>query len=95
MEEIQYILANKIAQLNEKFGNNGIQYNDDYKARILYDIETIIQDLCTSRGYIYTVFKFDTDTTLFEVKDTFYCLVIVVLFRNRRAQVCLSSYSNY
>ena len=25
MEEIQYILANKIEQLNEKFGNNNIQ----------------------------------------------------------------------
>ena len=95
MEEIQYILANKIAQLNEKFGNNNIQYNDDCKARILYDIETIIQDLCVSRDYVYTVFKFDTDTALFEVKDTFYSLVIVVLFRNRRAQVCFSSYSNY
>ena len=46
IEEIQYILTNKIAQLNENFGNNNIQYNDDYKARILYDIETIIQDLC-------------------------------------------------
>ena len=46
MEEIQYILANKIAQLNEKFGNNNIQYNDDHKASILSDIETIIQDLC-------------------------------------------------
>ena len=95
MEEIQYILANKIEQLNEKFGNNNIQYNDDCKARILYDIETIIQDLCVSRDYVYTVFKFDTDTALFEVKDTLYCLVIVVLFRNRRAQVCFSSYSNY
>ena len=95
MEEIQYILANKIAQLNEKFGNNDVQYNDDFKARILYDIETIIQDLCVSRGYVYAVFKFDTDTALFEVKDTFYCLVIVVLFRNRRAQVCFNSYSNY
>lgn len=106
MEEIQYILANKIAQLNEKFDNNYIQYNDDYKARILYDIETIIRDfcascdytykdLCISRDYTYTVFKFDTDTALFEVKDTFYCLVIVVLFRNRRAQVCFSSYPNY
>ena len=95
MEEIQYVLANKIAQLNEKFGNKCIQYNDDYKASMLYDIETIIQDLCTSRGYIYTIFKFDTDTALFEVKDTLYSLVIVVLFRNRRAQVCFSGYSNY
>ena len=95
MEEIQYILANKIAQLNEKFENKGAQYNDDYKARILYDIETIIQDFCTSCDYTYTVFKFDTDTALFEVKDTLYSLVIVVLFRNRRAQVCFSSYSNY
>ena len=95
MEEIQYILANKIAQLNENFGNKDVQYNDDYKASILSDIETIIQDLCVSRGYIYTVFKFDTDTALFEVKDTLYSLVIVVLFRNRRAQVCFSSYSNY
>lgn len=95
MEEIQYILANKIAQLNEKFGNNDVQYNDDYKARILYDIETIIQDFCASRDYTYTVFKFDTDTALFEVKDTLYCLVIVVLFRNRRAQVCFNSYPNY
>ena len=42
MEEIQYILANKIAQLNENFGNKDVQYNDDFKARILYDIETII-----------------------------------------------------
>ena len=42
MEEIQYILANKIAQLNEKFGNNDVQYNDDFKASILGDIETII-----------------------------------------------------
>ena len=42
MEEIQYILANKIAQLNEKFGDKGAQYNDDYKASILGDIETII-----------------------------------------------------
>lgn len=95
MEEIQYVLANKIAQLNEKFGNKDIQYNDVYKTRILYDIETIIQDLCVSHDYIYTVFKFDTDTALFEVKDTLYGLVIVVLFRNRRAQVCFSSYSNY
>ena len=95
MEEIQYILANKIAQLNENFGNKDVQYNDDYKASILSNIETIIQDLCISRGYTYTVFKFDTDTALFEVKDTFYSLVIVVLFRNRRAQVCFSSYSNY
>lgn len=95
MEEIQYILANKIAQLNEKFGNKGIQYNDDYKTRILYDIETIIQDLCASRDYIYTIFKFDTDTALFEVKDMLYGLVIVVLFRNRRAQVCFSGYPNY
>lgn len=106
MEEIQYVLANKIAQLNEKFGNNDVQYNDDYKARILYDIETIIRDFCTScdytykdlcisRDYTYTVFKFDTDTALFEVKDTLYSLVVVVLFRNRRAQVCFSSYSNY
>ena len=95
MEEIQYILANKIAQLNEKFGNKNVQYNDDYKASMLYDIETIIQDLCISRDYTYTVFKFDTDTALFEVKDTLYSLVIVVLFRNRRVQVCFSSYSNY
>ena len=95
MEEIQYILANKIAQLNEKFDNNYIQYNDDYKARILYDIETIIRDFCASRDYVYTVFKFDTDTALFEVKDTLYGLVIVVLFRNRRAQVCFNSYPNY
>ena len=42
MEEIQYILANKIAQLNEKFGNKDIRYNDDYKASILGDIEIII-----------------------------------------------------
>ena len=68
MEEIQYILANKIAQLNEKFGNKGAQYNDDYKARILYDIETIIRDFCTSCDYVYTVFKFNTDAALFEVK---------------------------
>lgn len=95
MEEIKYILANKIAQLNEKFDNNYIQYNDDYKARILYDIETIIRDFCASRDYVYTVFKFDTDTALFEVKDTLYGLVIVVLFRNRRAQVCFNSYPNY
>lgn len=95
MEEIQYVLANKIAQLNEKFENKGAQYNDDYKARILYDIETIIQDFYTSCDYTYTVFKFDTDTALFEVKDTLYSLVIVVLFRNRRAQVCFSGYSNY
>ena len=95
MEEIQYVLANKIAQLNEKFGNNNIQYNDDCKARMLYDIETIIQDLCVSRGYVYTVFKFNTDAALFAVKDMLYSLVIVVLFRNRRAQVCFSSYSNY
>ena len=71
MEEIQYILANKIAKLNEKFGDKGIQYNDDYKTRILYDIETIIQDLCASRGYIYTVFKFDTDTALLKSKIRF------------------------
>lgn len=42
MEEIQYILTNKIAQLNEKFGNKDVQYNDDYKTSILGDIETII-----------------------------------------------------
>ena len=42
IEEIQYILANKIAQLNENFGNKDVQYNDDYKASILGDIETII-----------------------------------------------------
>ena len=95
MEEIQYILASKIAQLNENFGNKDIRYNDDYKASILCDIETIIQDLCVSRGYIYTVFKFNTDAALFEVKDMSYDLVVVVLFRNRRAQVCFSSYSNY
>ena len=95
MEEIQYILANKIEQLNEKFGNNNIQYNDECKARILYDIETIIRDFCASRDYTYTVFKFDTDTALFEVKDMLYGLVIVVLFRYRHAQVCFSSYSNY
>lgn len=95
MEEIQYVLANKIAQFNEKFRDKGVQYNNDYKARILYDIETIIRDFCASHGYIYTVFKFDTDTALFEVKDILYGLVIVVLFRNRRAQVCFSSYSNY
>ena len=95
MEEIQYILANKIAQLNENFGNKDVQYNNDYKASILYDIETIIQDLCASCDYIYTIFKFDTDIALFEVKDTLYSLVIVVSFRNRRVQVCFSSYSNY
>ena len=95
MEEIQYILANKIAQLNEKSGNKNVQYNDDYKASMLYDIETIIQDLCISRDYTYTVFKFNTDAALFEVKDTLYSLIIVVLFRNRRVQVCFSSYSNY
>lgn len=95
MEEIQYILANKIAQLNENFGNKDVQYNDDYKASILDDIETIIQDLCLSRDYVYTVFKFNTDAALFEVKDMLYSLVIVILFRNRRAQVCFSSYSNY
>ena len=44
---------------------------------------------------LITPLKFDTDTALFEVKDTLYSLVIVVLFRNRRAQVCFSSYSNY
>ena len=42
MEEIQYILANKIAQLKENFGNKDVQYNDDYKTSILGDIETII-----------------------------------------------------
>ena len=71
MEEIQYILANKIAQLNENFGNKDVQYNNDYKASILSDIETIIQDLCLSRDYVYTVFKFNTDAALFEVKICF------------------------
>ena len=31
-----------IAQLNENFGNKDVQYNDDYKASTLSDIETII-----------------------------------------------------
>ena len=92
MEEIQYVLANKIAQLNEKFGNKNVQYNDDYKASMLYDIETIIQDLCTSRDYTYTVFKFDTDTALFEVKDTLYSLVVTILFRNRDVKIFLNCF---
>ena len=92
MEEIQYILANKIAQLNEKFGNNNIQYNDDYKASILSDIETIIQDLCVSRGYVYTVFKFNTDAALFEVKDMLYDLVVTILFINRDVKIFLNCF---
>ena len=92
MEEIQYILANKIAQLNEKFGNNDVQYNDDYKASILSDIETIIQDLCVSRGYVYTVFKFNTDAALFEVKDMLYDLVVTILFINRDVKIFLNCF---
>ena len=92
MEEIQYILANKIAQLNEKFGKKDIQYNNDYKARILYDIETIIQDLCASRDYVYTVFKFNTDAALFEVKDMLYDLVVTILFRNRDVKIFLNCF---
>ena len=92
MEEIQYILANKIAQLNEKFGNNDVQYNDDFKARILYDIETIIQDFCLSRDYVYTVFKFNTDAALFEVKDMLYDLVVTILFINRDVKIFLNCF---
>ena len=92
MEETQYVLANKIAQLNEKFGNNNIQYNDDYKASILSDIETIIQDLCVSRGYVYTVFKFNTDAALFEVKDMLYDLVVTILFINRDVKIFLNCF---
>ena len=92
MEEIQYILTNKIAQLNEKFGNNDVQYNDDYKASILSDIETIIQDLCVSRGYVYTVFKFNTDAALFEVKDMLYDLVVTILFINRDVKIFLNCF---
>ena len=92
MEETQYVLANKIAQLNEKFGNNNIQYNDDYKASILSDIETIIQDLCVSRGYVYTIFKFNTDAALFEVKDMLYDLVVTILFINRDVKIFLNCF---
>ena len=92
MEEIQYILANKIAQLNENFGNKDVQYNDDYKASILSDIETIIQDLCVSRGYVYTVFKFNTDAALFEVKDMLYDLVVTILFINRDVKIFLNCF---
>ena len=92
MEEIQYILANKIAQLNENFGNKDVQYNDDYKARILYYIETIIQDLCLSRDYVYTVFKFNTDAALFEVKDMSYGLVVTILFRNCDVKIFLNCF---
>lgn len=92
MEEIQCVLANKIAQLNEKFGKKDIQYNNDYKASILYDIETIIQDLCASRDYVYTVFKFNTDAALFEVKDMLYDLVVTILFRNRDVKIFLNCF---
>ena len=92
MEEIQYILANKIAQLNENFGNKDVQYNDDYKASILSDIETIIQDLCVSRGYVYTVFKFNTDAALFEVKICLYDLVVTILFINRDVKIFLNCF---
>lgn len=92
MEEIQYILANKIAQLNENFGNKDVQYSNDYKARILYDIETIIQDLCLSRDYVYTVFKFNTDAALFEVKDMLYDLVVTILFINRNVKIFLNCF---
>ena len=92
MEEIQYILANKIAQLNENFGNKDVQYNDDYKASILGDIETIIQDICVSRGYVYTAFKFNTDAALFEVKDMLYDLVVTILFRNRDVKIFLNCF---
>lgn len=92
MEEIQYILANKIAQLNEKFGNKDVQYNDDYKDSILSDIETIIQDLCLSRDYAYTVFKFNTDAALFEVKDMLYDLVVTILFINRDVKIFLNCF---
>ena len=92
MEEIQYILANKIAQLNENFGNKDVQYNDDYKASILSDIETIIQDLCASRDYVYTVFKFNTDAALFEVKDMLYDLVVTILFINRDVKIFLNCF---
>ena len=92
MEGIQYILANKIAQLNENFGNKDVQYNDDYKASILSDIETIIQDLCVSRGYVYTVFKFNTDAALFEVKDMLYDLVVTILFINRDVKIFLNCF---
>lgn len=92
MEEIQCVLANKIAQLNEKFGKKDIQYNNDYKARILYDIETIIQDFCASRDYTYTVFKFNTDAALFEVKDMLYDLVVTILFRNRDVKIFLNRF---
>ena len=92
MEEIQYILTNKIAQLNENFGNKDVQYNDYYKASILDDIETIMQDLCVSRGYVYTVFKFNTDAALFEVKDMLYDLVITILFINRDVKIFLNCF---
>ena len=92
MKEIQYILASKISQLNKNFGNKDIQYNDDYKASILCDIETIIQDLCVSRGYIYTVFKFNTDAALFEVKDMLYDLVVTILFINRDVKIFLNCF---
>ena len=92
MEEMQYISANKNAQLNENFGNKDVQYNDDYKASILSDIETIIQDLCVSRGYVYTVFKFNTDAALFEVKDMLYDLVVTILFINRDVKIFLNCF---
>lgn len=92
MEEIQYILTNKIAQLNENFGNKDVQYNDDYKDSILDDIETIIQNLCASRDYVYTVFKFNTDAALFEVKDMLYDLVVTILFRNRDVKIFLNCF---
>lgn len=92
MEELKDILANKIIQLNEKFGNKTISYNNETKDIVTYKIEEIVQDICCSHNYTYAISKFNTNTTLFEINTMFNTLVLLVLFRNRGVQVVLSSY---
>lgn len=92
MEELTYILNDKFMEFSREIAFHNLPYNDDFKNIILYEISEIIHDTCIARGYTYDLLRFDTDTTLFEVKDMLYGLVVTVLFRNHDVKIFLNCY---
>ena len=92
IEELKDILANKIIQLNEKFGNKTMLYNNETKDIVVYKIEEIVQDICWSHNYTYVISKFNANTALFEINTMFDTLVLLVLFRNHDIKIFLNCY---
>lgn len=92
MQELQYVLSEKLVQLNEKLGDRNMLYNDEYKNVVLHNIEEIVRDTCITHNCTYTISKFDINTTLFEITEIIDTLVLLVLFRKHGVNVCFSCY---